>query len=404
MDIEAELQARQDQHPDAYYATENPNEETTAIGRHLRHTEYHLWQQLQPDDDEDYAVAVARVQRVTGKSEHAVLNAIGAHSRIRELDYLRTLQEMTFRLDQSRLEAINEALSKLDAYEDTGTISEIDRRLAEYLIPTRKNQHLPSTGKLRRKINDWIKLLRPELDLTDSEAKKPEMEINHTDQGHSYIDITADTETAVEIDNLIRARQKEKDLSPGEALLDLLRGTSHTQIVLNLYRAHDVEDAPGFMHDPGWMSPAMTDRLAERADKVRDMDEVATKVSSAYATPDDIRAFVVGRDGTCRYPGDNRRAEGLQMDHTVDHADGGETCGNNLCALCQHHHNIKTDGRVIPIQVGGGEIVWLFDDGTWEHTEPDGPLAPKNRRWVQTVGERIAKRRANLRAPEKEDD
>ena len=402
MDITVELEARRERYPNAYYSTENTSEEAQ-LGHLLRREEYRLWQMLLPDEDDDLAVALARIQRVTGKSETSVLNALGAHSRIRDLDHLRTLQEMTFRLDEIRLQAIDGALSKLHHEDDKDTIDEIDRRLAEYLIPTRVNQLLPTAGQLRRKINDWIRLLRPELDLTESEPKEPTVDFRHGDDGRSYIDIHADTDVAVEVEALIRARQREKNLGAAEALLDLLKATSHTKIVLNIYRAHDVEDAPGFMFGPGWMSPAMTDRLAERADKVNDMDEVATKVSTAYATPEDIRAFVVGRDGTCRYPGDNRRADGLQMDHTVDHADGGQTCGSNLCSLCQHHHNIKTDGRVIPIQVGGGEIVWLFEDGTWELTEPDGPLAPKNRRWVQTVGQRIANRRANHRAPKKEE-
>lgn len=402
MDIEALLQARRDQHPDAYYTLENPSE-ATDIGLTLRREEYRLWQLLLPDADDDLAVTLARLQRVTGRSEQSVLNSISAHTRIRELDHLRTLQEMSHRLDANRLNAIDQALMKLDLLEDPDSVAEIDRKLALYLIPTKVNQHFPTAGQIRRKINDWIRLLRPDLDLTKEDPRPPALDIRHGTDGRSYLDFDANTDVATELETLIKARQREKDLGPAEALLDLVQGNTHTSIVLNVYRAHDVENAPGFLFGPGWLSPEAAERLARRATKVRDMDKVATKVAKGYATPEDVRAYVVGRDGTCRYPGDSKRADKCQMDHTIDHADGGPTCGSNLCSLCQNHHNVKTDGRVRPIQVGNGEIVWLFDDGTWEYTEPDGPLAPKNRNWVQTVGQRIANRRNDNKAPKKED-
>ena len=65
-----------------------------------------------------------------------------------------------------------------------------------------------------------------------------------------------------------------------------------------------------------------------------------------------------------------------------------------MVALCQHHHNMKTDGRAFYIlDPDTGDVVWLFEDGTWLITEAEGPLAPKVKRWAQTVGQLITANR-----------
>lgn len=45
-----------------------------------------------------------------------------------------------------------------------------------------------------------------------------------------------------------------------------------------------------------------------------------------------------------------------------------------------------------------GDIVWLFDDSTWVYDSASGPLAPKRRRWAQTVAQATQKRRENAHA------
>ncbi|MFI7743066.1 HNH endonuclease signature motif containing protein [Kocuria rhizosphaericola] len=62
---------------------------------------------------------------------------------------------------------------------------------------------------------------------------------------------------------------------------------------------------------------------------------------TVYAVPRDLRRLVELRDGTCRFPGCRRRAEGCELDHTVAWADGGTTAEHNLAALCRHHHRVK---------------------------------------------------------------
>lgn len=388
-----DLQAR---HPHAYYSID-VDEPTARLATELRRQEYRMWQALLPAADDDYAVAVASIRRLTAKGERQIESALSAHFRIRELPCLLELQELTARLDQTRLIAIDDGLSKTD---DAEVIAEIDRRLTAYLIPRHANQHLPTASQIRRRINDYLRVLAPNIDVdAEPDCSPPRMDIRHGDDGRSFIDLDLATDVALEVEAIIRARIREKNLDPGEALLDLLRGTSETGVCLNVYRASDVADAPAFVFGAGWMWHAGP--LIDRADTIRDMDAVAAKVSGAYQTPEDIRAYVVGRDGICRAPGHAKRADHCQMDHTVDFADGGLTTPANLASLCATDHNIKTDGRAIPIQLPDGIIVWLYDNGTWVLTEPEGPLSAKARNWVQTVGQRIANRRKGKKAPDK---
>ena len=56
---------------------------------------------------------------------------------------------------------------------------------------------------------------------------------------------------------------------------------------------------------------------------------------------------------------------------------------------------MKTDGRAFYIlDPDTGDVVWLFEDGTWAITEPSGPLAPKNKRWARSVAQDIEEFRA----------
>ena len=95
-----------------------------------------------------------------------------------------------------------------------------------------------------------------------------------------------------------------------------------------------------------------------------------------------------------------------QLDHRVEYADGGPTSVDNLATLCQHHHNVKTDGRaqyiMDPIT---GDVVWLFSDGTFEVDRAQGPLAPRTVNWKQTWQQYLDMRkrpRSNTRALHKE--
>lgn len=380
--------------PDAYYSINEPGNDAAEIARAGRRLEHELWQRVLPAEDDDFEIAVNSISAITGKPARYIENALSAHYRLAELPILAALQADTYDLDLHRLSAIDDTLCKLPLH-DEEILAEIDHRLAMYLIPRRANQLLPSASQIRRKINQLITTLAGSLKEEKKEPRPPRVEFHHDVDGTSYLDAKLASEDAIEIEAAIRTHAKSQGLSWAASLKDLVLGANPARVVLNVYRAHDVPDAPAFVFGAGWQCAETSRELAGRADKVRDIDAVANKESASYAAPDDIKAYVMGRDGTCRYPGHYRRADTTQMDHRIDFEAGGPTAAKNLASLCQHDHNIKTDGRARYIMdEATGEIVWLFDDGTWRWNEPTGPLSVTSRNWVQTVGQRMAKKRA----------
>ena len=59
---------------------------------------------------------------------------------------------------------------------------------------------------------------------------------------------------------------------------------------------------------------------------------------------------------------------------------------------------MKTDGTLkYLLDPYSGDVIWLFADGTWTITEADGPLAPKQKRWAQTVAQHVTATRKRVR-------
>ena len=86
------------------------------------------------------------------------------------------------------------------------------------------------------------------------------------------------------------------------------------------------------------------------------------------------RAFVIARDRTCRGPGCRVPAHRAEIDHIVEHADGGPTRISNLDAKCAACHDLKDAGWTTRRN--------LFDDTTWisllgqTHRVPAQPVTP----------------------------
>jgi Domain of unknown function (DUF222)/HNH endonuclease len=60
-----------------------------------------------------------------------------------------------------------------------------------------------------------------------------------------------------------------------------------------------------------------------------------------YRPPAGLAGFVRARDGRCRYPGCRRPAVACELDHVQPWQLGGGTSEDNLCALCERHHDLK---------------------------------------------------------------
>jgi len=380
---------------DAYYIVNDPNDPLAVKATEIRKQDYLFWNEVKPDLEEDFDISCHTLSTRTGLSERRMRDITMALYRLAELPLTKALQETYYFLDFSRLITIDAVLSKLGDI-PTEILERIDQELARYLTPTKPGQVLPSNTNLRRKLNGLIAMEDPH----PNEDKEPDAGNDsyftyHSFGGKAGLAVEFDEATMLAIDERVSKAAEEHNLTKAEALAKLILGEieSRAKVVLHMYRAHDQEAAPTFIRGFGWVSPETADSL--RPTQTRDMDLAKRMESESYVTPPLVGAYVEGRDGVCRWPGCNRPAENCQKDHRIDHAQGGKTAGSNLASLCQHHHNIKTDGGAFYIMdPHTGDIVWLFDDGRWEYDEPQGPLAPKNKNWALTVGQAIAARRA----------
>ena len=380
---------------EAYYIVNVPKDLLAVKATEIRKQDYLFWKDAKPDLEDDFDISCHTLATRTGLSERRTRDITMALYRLAELPLTMALQETYYFLDFSRLITIDAVLSKLGDV-PAETLERIDQELSRYLTPSKPGQVLPSNTNLRRKLNGLIAIENPSTEENKEAPTKNNSYFTYSSfGGKAGLAVEFDEATLIAIDEHISKAAEEHGLSKAEALAKLILGEieSRTKVVLHMYRAHDQESAPAFIRGFGWVSPETADNL--RPAQTRDMDLAKEMESESYVTPPLIGAYVEGRDGVCRWPGCYRPAESCQKDHRIDHARGGKTAGSNLASLCQHHHNVKTDGGAFYIMdPHTGDIVWLFDDGRWEYDEPQGPLAPKNKNWALTVGQAIAARRA----------
>jgi hypothetical protein len=85
---------------------------------------------------------------------------------------------------------------------------------------------------------------------------------------------------------------------------------------------------------------------------------------TAYRVNDSLRAFLVARDGTCRFPGCTRAAITCDIDHAEPWRTRGATDRCNLGPLCRRHHVLKTHAwwRIVEVRPDG-RTVWSGPDG-----------------------------------------
>jgi hypothetical protein len=86
-----------------------------------------------------------------------------------------------------------------------------------------------------------------------------------------------------------------------------------------------------------------------------------------------LRRWITARDTTCRAPGCTASARSCDIDHTVDHANGGRTNHDNLGLLCRHHHRLKHEGGFDLTQPEPGTFVWTSPNAKAYTTDPDPP-------------------------------
>ena len=365
-----------------YFSHMNPNCAIATERTAARRADYRSWISALPPLDEDFDVACQRLVAKLGLGPKVIMESCAALHRLTQLPGLKNLQETLYLLDMRALLAIDRALTKLGTLA-ADKLAFIDAALVDFLTPTRPNQNFPTPAQIGRKVRDICRVIDKTVAFRDT---RPKDTYTMTDTGErASLELTTDSATGIILHQFIKDTAKEHNISTPEALKKLISGTitPSATVILHTYQATDIPNAPTFVQGHEWTAADLP------ATRTRDLSAEPLE-SDSYVASELIRKFVEGRDGTCRALGCTRPAWQCQMDHRINYAEGGPTHPRNLASLCQHHHNMKTDGRahyiMDPIT---GDVVWLFEDGTWAMTEPSGPLAPKTKRWAQTVAQKI---------------
>ena len=238
---------------------------------------------------------------------------------------------------------------------------------------------------------DPVELMRSLPPLDDTPA--PGLWIDAEDNGTLRFELSVDQATGTLIRDAVWQVATAAGVSQARAMVMLILGQATTSVTTHLYTAKDVTGAPVFHPLAGVLTEQAGRHLLSMSTKTTDMDAAAGAHTGAYTPTDTIRAYLIGRDWTCRWPGCSTPAVRGDNDHRINHHEGGPTTPANMVMLCRHHHNRKTDVQATylldPVT---GDVFWLFADGTWAVDHAQGPLAPTERHWVQTYTQRRQRR------------
>ena len=119
---------------------------------------------------------------------------------------------------------------------------------------------------------------------------------------------------------------------------------------------------------------------------------------TSYRAPADLKRWLQVRDGTCRFPGCNRRASRCETDHSVDWADDGRTAFDNLAHLCPMHHHLKHETSWSVRHLPNGVLEWRSPAGRTHVTHP-GQRIPSRADSTGPPGRETGTRRAPAAEP-----
>lgn len=407
-----------------FFATENPDCPDAEMGRGHRQLQYWQFSRFAEGfgvftGTDDFDLTVNAISQSTGMGTQAVKNAMSAYARLSELPDLLELQEKTYRLDLPRLIAIDTMMSRFGEHITDEITEAFDTALVEMFTPKRMNQRLPSTGSVTNRLKKLLAQLDASINFDDYKRKKREENGKDMSPGMSSISfganaeglgtgtlsLKADTATMAAIRASIEATARDNHVTLSEAAVKLLTGEVEPSPKAVVY-AYKVPDNPSVLIPPFGWTDARASAVFDNFDATEvDLTAAGTRTVNSYAPPDDIKAFVRARDGTCIWPDCETPSSNCQLDHRIPFGEGGPTTASNLYSLCHKHHNIKTDRRAfyIPDPVTG-EIIWLFDDGTYSRVEPngilEGQITPVKPRWRRRCRdwERLKRRKTRFYA------
>ncbi|RAV31730.1 HNH endonuclease [Corynebacterium heidelbergense] len=259
----------------------------------------------------------------------------------------------------------------------------VEKGVVQELTPRRANQAVPGVRTVHRTMQRVVEQHDRKGRPTDEEevkkrrpkAPKPELKIDDRPSDRTEYHLELPKLEALEFTRALENVAVKEECSHVEALLKIVRGEARPDITLNLYAP---KDNPTRLHGAGVdLEPEAAREWLERVTHIRHVGYAETE---GYVPTAAIRAAVVGRDGTCRFPGCTIEAEDCQLDHIArynheDPSKGGPTNTANLHCLCSKHHRLKTSGQWNVAMYPDGSQLWSsYGDGHTLVTEPNGVL------------------------------
>ncbi len=130
-----------------------------------------------------------------------------------------------------------------------------------------------------------------------------------------------------------------RDVPPGPSVMVHVR-VDHEALVRGHLEPGEICELPGIGPIPVEVARRLaTDSILSVL--VTDGVDVAAVAHAGRTIPASVRRALIERDPVCVVPGCGLR-EGLEIDHLVPFAEGGETSLANLVRLCHWHHYLKT--------------------------------------------------------------
>jgi uncharacterized protein DUF222 len=84
-----------------------------------------------------------------------------------------------------------------------------------------------------------------------------------------------------------------------------------------------------------------------------------------------LRATILARDQTCRFPGCRQPAWDSDLDHSIPYHLGGPTCSCNLGPACRRHHQVKQENGWQLEQPAPGFFIWITPSGRRYDVTPE---------------------------------
>ncbi|MDO5029297.1 MAG: HNH endonuclease signature motif containing protein [Corynebacterium sp.] len=375
-----------------------------AFGIHRNRVELDIvFNCVPPSMDVDVEAFIAEVAPELGISRSKAIGYVEIGIQLTAMPRLAAFLKARAHLPMSHLLTIARATAPLRKPE---VLTEVEQELARFVIPRKHGEVLRGVRSLHKFLQRVIEQIEPQLrpknlpgdvdPLLPAGEREVAGESIGFEEGEYFSEVFMELEKtrALELKATLEAISTSAGCTRVEALTHLLRGTAEAKIVLNLY-CPATEERPrvAWLGGAGWISEMATQAWI---DKVTHIRLLADETTEGYVPTESQRAYVQGRDGTCRFPGCDVPAEYCDIDHINPYnkekpEEGGATETPNLHCLCRRHHNLKTAGLWNVTRDRGGVEVWASSStGKQAVSMEDGPLAGHGRYSFDKRGLRMA--------------